>query len=623
MGSRSAKPRRVLVIGADGADPTLLRRLMSAHKLPNLASLCEQGSWGPLRTTFPPVSPVAWTTCLTGVPAASHGIRDFVTKAPNSYLPTIGLYEVRSGEGGIPSYKSRRRIPTIAKAASAAGRTVYVLKVPGTFPPEPCRGGMLAGFGMPDLLGTFGVSLWFTTAPKRKIAQAPEGADLVHPLTPLPGGGWRGSLAGPGGTKQELVVRRRGGEVRLYLGRAAQQPCAVLGPGTWSNWVRIGYDLPGRGRVEGMCRFKLVSLGPETEIYATAVQCTPDAPLYSLAEPAGFARRIEELVGPYATLGMPSDMDGVRRGVVDLDTFLEDAYANWEQQVEMTLRLMDAGGEGGAAWDLIVTHLFTVDNVQHLFWHCQDPSHPGFSPEVLARYGGEIERAYRWLDQQVGRLIQHAPPDTAVLVVSDHGGAPVYRFVYLNAWLRDHGYLAPRENVPEGKAARLDWDRTRAAMYGTGAIWLNVQGRDPRGIVPAGAAYGALRHEIASALTSWRDPETGQPVIKRVLAGSEVFGDQPDGPDLVVALERGYGLGRGEGLGRVANTREWVIPNRSPWSGGHEGPYLPADIPGVYVLGRCGSPSGVPQPGLADVAATVLRLLQVDAPPWMSGRSLI
>lgn len=614
--------RRVLIVGADGADPRILSRLMAEGKLPNLARVCAQGMWGALRTTFPPVSPVAWMTCLTGVPPAGHGIRDFITKAPDSYLPTIGLFHVRAGEDGIPVYTSRRTALTLGERLTQAGRTSYVLKVPGTFPPAPVRGGMLAGFGMPDLLGTFGVSAWYTTDVPRKREAAPEGAGLIHPLVQTGGGTWRGEMDGPAGSKCAFTVRQDGNRAALSLGLDARLPSAVLGAGEWSGWLRPAYEVPGRGVVRGLCRFKLISLGHVVQLYRTPIQCVPDEPLYPLAEPPGFAARLEGLVGPYATLGMPADMDGVRRGVVDLDTFMEDAYANWIQQVEIALRLMD-----DPSWDLLIAHLFTADNLQHLTWHCQDARHPAYTPDLALRYGSAIEGAYRWLDVQLGRLLDGLDSDTALIVASDHGGLPVYRLVYLNAWLASHGYLLAREPDREGKGARLDWDRTRAAMYGTGGIWLNVHGREPRGIVPPGAPYEALRQEIARALSTWRDPEDGRRVVKQVLYGEDVFGPEAKelGPDLVPALEPGYGLGRGEGLGRVMTGMPLIAPNHSSWSGGHEGPYLPLDVPGVCILYGAGVPSGVPigDAGLEDIAPTVLHLLGLDLASEMAGRPLI
>ena len=586
---------------------------MSQGQLPNFRQLCARGTWGPLRTTFPPVSPVAWTTCLTGVPPSMHGIHDFITKSQNTYLPTIGLFHVRAGRDGIPVYSSRRQVPTISERLGEAGRTSYLLQVPGTFPPDPIRGGMLAGFGMPDLVGSFGVSAWYTTDVEGKKAAAPEGHELIHPLAPEGQGAWRGQIAGPQRTSLPFVIRRDGSKVSLYLESSAGQPVAVLSAGAWSGWIRLAFALPGRESVPGICRFKLVALGQAIELYRTAVQCAPDQPFYTLAEPPGFGARLESLVGTFCTLGMPGDVDGVRRAVVDADTFLQDAYANWEKQVDMALALVsERTADGAPAWDLLMTHLFTIDNVQHLFWHCQDPEHPAYTAELAAGYGAEIERAYRWLDDQVGRLLERVPQNTTVMVVSDHGGAPIYRLVYLNAWLQAHGYLTPREVAPEGIAARLNWDRTQAAMFGTGAIWLNVQGREPRGIVPPGASYEALRREIAQGLLDWRDPETGQPVVKDVQTGESALGldTRVEGPDLVVALQLGYGLGRGEALGRVLADAALIAPNRTPWSGGHEGPYLPSDIPGLYVIaGTEPVAARWDDPGLEDIAPAVSDLL--------------
>jgi predicted AlkP superfamily phosphohydrolase/phosphomutase len=560
-------------------------------------------------------------TCLTGVGPADHGIRDFITKAQDSYLPTIGLFEVHS-VGGIPRYTSCRTAPTLGEILRKANKTTYMLKVPGTFPPPHVQGGLLGGFGTPDLLGTFGVSAWYTSDPEQKRAAAPEGKELVQPLVAAGQRSWRGEMAGPAQSRLAFVARDTGDGVALSIGHAAGPPAALLKQGAWSGWVRSSFELPLARCVPGICRFKLVSLGTEIELYRTPLQCVPGASLYPLAEPSGFAERLARLVGPYATIGMPADLDGVRRGVVDLDTFLQDAYANWEQQVEMTLRLM-----AEPDWDLLFTHLFTADNVQHLFWHCADPRHPAHTIEGADRYGDEIERAYRWLDRQLGRLLAAVDPDTTVFVVSDHGGTPIYRLLYLNAWLRSQGYLFPREQPEPGAAARLDWNRTRAAMFGTGGVWINVRGRDPRGIVPPGPAYEALRREIAAKLRAWQDPETGEHVVAEVFWGEDVFGaaSRQRGPDLVPALTPGYGLGRGEGLGRVMLDKRLIEPNVSHWSGGHEGPYLASAMPGLCVLRgpRVPSNSALGEASLQDIAPTILELLQVDGGAAMAGRSLV
>jgi hypothetical protein len=92
----------------------------------------------------------------------------------------------------------------------------------------------------------------------------------------------------------------------------------------------------------------------------------------------------------------------------------------------------------------------------------------------------------------------------------------------------------------------------------------------------------------------------------------------------VIALQPGYGLGRGEGLGRVMSGTPPVVSNPGPWSGGHEGPYLPSDVPGICILGAPDlGTADLDGAGLQDIAPTVLHLLGLEGMGGMRGRSLL
>jgi predicted AlkP superfamily phosphohydrolase/phosphomutase len=69
----------VLVFGIDGADFDIVEELLAAGRMPTLARLRAAGAYGPLRSTEPPITPVAWSTFLTGLRPASHGIFNFST----------------------------------------------------------------------------------------------------------------------------------------------------------------------------------------------------------------------------------------------------------------------------------------------------------------------------------------------------------------------------------------------------------------------------------------------------------------------------------------------------------------------------------------------------------------
>src|SRR5688500_12004836 len=73
---------RLVILGFDGVDPRRVDALVRAGRLPHLATLGQAGYRGPLRSTNPPQSPVAWATFATGAHAGHHGIFDFVGRNP-------------------------------------------------------------------------------------------------------------------------------------------------------------------------------------------------------------------------------------------------------------------------------------------------------------------------------------------------------------------------------------------------------------------------------------------------------------------------------------------------------------------------------------------------------------
>src|SRR5260370_31401610 len=87
--------KRAVIFGFDGMDPELAERFISEGKLPNLAKLRQQGTFRKLRTTFPAISPVAWSTFMTGVNPGKHNIYDFLARDQNNYLPFLSSAEIR------------------------------------------------------------------------------------------------------------------------------------------------------------------------------------------------------------------------------------------------------------------------------------------------------------------------------------------------------------------------------------------------------------------------------------------------------------------------------------------------------------------------------------------------
>jgi len=121
----------VLFVGLDGADWELLDAYMQAGIMPNLAALSREGRTGVLTTIQPPLSPLVWTTEMTGVSPVEHGILDFTR-----FDPRTGARE--------PIPREERRVPAVWNMASAAGRSVAVFGMWATWPAEPVRGLLVA-----------------------------------------------------------------------------------------------------------------------------------------------------------------------------------------------------------------------------------------------------------------------------------------------------------------------------------------------------------------------------------------------------------------------------------------------------------------------------------------------
>ena len=129
---------RTLLVGFDGATLDLCSRWIADGRMPTLAALMAEGSYGELRSTLPYNSAVAWTSLATGRSPGGHGVYDFVLPREDAYG-----YRVATRED--------RRVPALWNAASAAGARVGIVNIPMTFPAEEVSGVMVSGMDAPLL----------------------------------------------------------------------------------------------------------------------------------------------------------------------------------------------------------------------------------------------------------------------------------------------------------------------------------------------------------------------------------------------------------------------------------------------------------------------------------------
>lgn len=623
QGFAKARVKRVIFLGLDGLDPKLTEEFMSAGKLPNFSRLRDQGSYRRLRTTFPSLSPVAWSTFATGVNPARHNIFDFLNRDLRSYVPELSSSKVRPphrilklGKYRIPlgraSVELRRKSEPFWKILGRHAIGCTILRVPITFPPDQFKGRLLSAMSTPDLRGTQGSFSWFTTNPEHLACTGGSRYPLTRVANHL-----EGSLEGPENSFVEgagpiqipfRIVNASGpGTPSLEI----QGESIMLRAGEYTPWIKLRFRGAPGASVTGIARFLFTSSGENFSLYATPLQIDPESPALPISHPRYYAVYLAKLLGSFATLGMAEDTWALNEGAIDEEAFLRQAELIKEEREAMFFSALERTRRG------VVACVFdTSDRVQHMFFRYLDPASRSARPDGHAEV---IERLYRDMDRLVGETLKYVDRDTVLFVLSDHGFCAFHRGLNLNAWLHQNGYLTLKDGAAEGGEyfENVDWTRTRAYTFGLGGLYLNLRGREASGIVgPEEAA--PLKQELIEKLTNLKDEQTGDVAIQNVYAADAVYKGPYLGaaPDMIVGYAAGYRTSWDAAIGKV--TAQVFEDNTKAWSGDHcVDPLL---VPGVLFSTQ---KLDAEDPGIEDMAPTALRLFGVQPPKWMEGTSVL
>ncbi len=243
--------------------------------------------------------------------------------------------------------------------------------------------------------------------------------------------------------------------------------------------------------------------------------------------PASLAAEVEKVLG-----GEPYEFDVMNFRTEDKARLLEDIYRMTEKRFRVLHHLMDK------PWDFFIFVEMGTDRIHHGLWKYMDPRHRKHVPGNP--FQNAIHDYYVYLDREIGRLLDRLDGDTMVLVVSDHGARPMEGGFAINEWLIQEGYLVLKEYpdrvVPMEKVV-VDWSRTRA--WGSGGyyarIHLNVQGREPQGIIPP-ERYEVERDILKAKLEATLD-ENGQRMGTVVRKPEDIYREVNNiPPDLLVYL---------------------------------------------------------------------------------------
>jgi predicted AlkP superfamily phosphohydrolase/phosphomutase len=619
---RKAAAAKVVVLGLDGLDPAICERLMDAGELPHFSKLRESGSYHRLGTSTPAMSPVAWSSFATGADASRHGIFDFLSRDPKTYLPRLSSSTVygearffKLGPWRIPTKKGGvrflRKGESFWKTLGDYGVFSTVLRVPITFPPEKINGIILSGMDVPDLRGTMGSFTYFS--------QSESAVDIGGLVVRLSKNGKRIKTAIPGpqspldGKPIEIPMEITVSPKKQRAAIRVDGESFHLHEREYSPWVHLRFKAAANIKMNGIARFYITRLDGEFSMYMTPIHIDPERPAMPISHPSFYAMYLAKLFGPYATLGLAEDTWAVNERVLDEEGFLKQAYLFHDERKKMWFQALKKLRKG------FVCCVFDLsDRVQHMCFRYLDEHHPANAGKDTTVYKEALYEMYRKMDELVGETLARIDPGAAFFVMSDHGFKTFKRGVNLNTWLYKQGYLVFKPGRVAGEYLDgVDWMKTKAYAVGLGGIYLNLKGRERQGFVERSEAQ-AIKDDIASRLVNITDEPSEARAINRVIDVEKEFTGpyRKDGPDLIVGFAEGYRVSWDCARGLV--TPALIEDNVRSWSGDHC--IDPSKVPGILFsnlkLAR-------DNPTLMDLGPTVLDLFGIDTPGHMTGRTLL
>lgn len=632
----STTKKRVVVLGLDGLDPTIVRALIDMGRAPNFKKLAEKGSFMNLGTTMPALSPVAWSSFITGLTPGGHGVADFIKRDPKTYSPVFAIYENRDPDltldlgdlhlpvkGGGPvnlrhgtpfwSYLTERGIPS------------WVSRIPTNFPVEESATYAISGMGTPDLTDAYGMFSYYTSDPFETYPNISGGTvhyvDIKENVVRAELLGPENTLRTPRDTKTDPYANKAKLPFTVYLDPRNQAAridingrSVVLQKGEFSDWVKVDFELlPVIGAVSGIVRFLLKEAGPHLRLYITPINIDPENQAAPVTYPASLGADIARNIGSFWTKGLPADTKAFDYKVFSDEDYVKNAELLLKEHLDMFDYLWSRFESG-----LFFFYVSNTDQDAHMLWRNMDTTHP-LHAQSDVRFAGYLHHLYEEMDKLVGKVLPALDDDTLLLVCSDHGFAQFARQFHLNTWLKDQGYLTLKpgaEKKEETAYTDVDWQKTLAYGIGFNGLYLNRAGREGEGIVEPGKA-GEITGRLARELEALTDPETGKRPVAKVYSRNEVYsGDQvEDMPELLVGYTPGYRSSSASVLGATGKT----ILDLNPWAWSGDHSMAKDLVPGTLFSSRKVSKA---DPNILDLPVTILEFFGIDRPAQMVGRSI-
>ena len=329
------------------------------------------------------------------------------------------------------------------------------------------------------------------------------------------------------------------------------------------------------------------------------------------AYPRAFRERLDETAGFWPG---PGDDRALERALSGQDGLQLADFMEQNRRFSEFFNACARTAFASETFDLLMLYQPLVDEVEHVLL-VTDPRQKAYSEAFAATARGAVTQAFQIADRAVGELARSLDLSRdALVVVSDHGMAPVWETVHLNQLLQ-HAGLADAEEGERGWRVKASSKIVAFGSGGCASLYVNLKGREPSGVVEPGESEAVVR---AAAVALANAQVDGQDLVEAMYRRKDLppLGmDNPNAGDLVVFMQPG-----------IMATSD-IGPPGAPF-------HTPADIAGQHgflnthpemaavwlARGAAVPVHRVTSASLTEVAAFVAQLVGVQPPaqarPW-------